>query len=79
MPEKRNGELDGYIFRYRVVTTSSFVTRKLNSLDTEYRMDGLPLFTKFEVQIAASNEIGIGPYTDSVFIETLQGSKFYTL
>eukprot|EP00111_Clytia_hemisphaerica_P021271 TCONS_00062616-protein len=73
LPEKRNGQLDGYIFRYRVVTTSSYVTRKLNSLDTEYKMDGLPLFTKFEVQIAASNEIGIGPYTDSVFIETLQG------
>ena len=38
-------------------------------------MEQLTLFTKFEVQLAANNVIGQGPFTDSMFIETLQGSK----
>lgn len=76
LKQNQNGELTGYSIQYRVAGyggTNSFTVRKLDSLVTEYRMDGLPLFTKFEVQVSARNKVGRGPWTYSIFIETLQG------
>ena len=37
--------------------------------------DQLPLFTRYEVKIAAYNKAGIGPWSDTQYVETKQGSK----
>lgn len=75
--EKLNGELLGYSIGYRVAGyegVDSFTITKLDDLVTQYQMSGLPLFTKYEVKIAADNKAGRGPWTDSKYVETLQGS-----
>ena len=42
---------------------------------TSFVVSGLPLFTRYEVKIAAYNKAGISPWSDIQYVETKQGSK----
>ena len=45
-------------------------------LTTKYRMSNLPLFTEYEIRIAAYNKAGIGVWSAIHNVETMQGSKW---
>ena len=42
---------------------------------TSFVVSGLPLFTRYEVKIAAYNKAGISPWSGIQYVETKQGSK----
>lgn len=42
---------------------------------TSFVINGLPLFTRYEVKIAAYNKAGISRWSDTQYVETKQGSK----
>ena len=65
----QGGSITGYRLRYSNGTSIENITGEENR---EYVLAGLTPFTIYSVQVAAVNDIGIGPYSTPLKVETLQ-------
>ena len=76
-PTSHNGELLGFYIGYRLAGYGMDFTSidVKGSTSTTYTMSGLPLFTRYELRVAAYNRAGIGPWSAVLSIDTKQGSK----
>lgn len=77
-PELMNGDLLGYIVRYKpsgypdsTISTINLTTYQENVV---YELTGLIVFQEYEVAIAAFNSKGVGVYCGSLFIRTFEGT-----
>lgn len=76
-PDLMNGDLLGYIIRYKpsgypdsTISTVNLTTYQDNVV---YDLTGLIVFQEYEVAVAAFNSKGVGVYCGSLFIRTFEG------
>lgn len=76
LEEHRNGQILGYIIRYRLFgyNESPWTTRNItNEAQRNYLIQELITWKDYIVQIAAYNNMGVGQYTDGAKIKTKEG------
>lgn len=76
-PSQWNGPLLGYVVRYKPSgypdSTLSFNNITSYTASVIYELDGLIIFQEYEIGVAAYNQMGVGVYSDSVYVRTLEG------
>ncbi|CAM9401214.1 unnamed protein product [Lampetra planeri] len=75
-PESQwNGALKGFLIRYRLsVDRADYQYKNVpNSEMTSYLLEDLSVWTSYEVEVAAYNGAGLGPYSTAVQEWTLEG------
>lgn len=76
-PDLMNGDLLGYIVRYKLSgypdTTLFFENITTRQESIAYELTGLIVFQEYEVSVAAYNAKGAGVYGGSLFIRTFEG------
>ncbi|XP_078691032.1 protein sidekick-2-like isoform X2 [Branchiostoma floridae x Branchiostoma belcheri] len=73
--ENQNGDLYGYIISYNIIGLGSYPDER-NITDpaaTSYVLDGLIVFTEYEIRIAAYNIEGVGVYSNPITQRTAEG------
>lgn len=60
-PEDRNGPITNYIINVTVVETRE--TFDINTTSTTFRLERLTPYTTYRFTIAASTEVGLGPFS----------------
>lgn len=76
LEEHRNGQILGYIIRYRLYgyNESPWTTRNItNEAQKNYLIQDLITWKDYIVQIAAYNNKGVGVFTDGIKIKTREG------
>lgn len=76
--EDRNGELRGYVIRYRLASyqQSPFSTRNITmEAQRSYAIEDLITWREYEIQIAAFNDKGVGTYSQGIKVRTKEGGK----
>uniref|UniRef100_A0A182KGT8 Fibronectin type-III domain-containing protein n=1 Tax=Anopheles christyi TaxID=43041 RepID=A0A182KGT8_9DIPT len=76
LEEHRNGQIHGYIIRYRLFgyNESPWNYRNLtNEAQRNYLIQELITWKDYVIEIAAYNNIGVGVYTDGAKIKTKEG------
>ncbi|XP_044015450.1 protein sidekick isoform X2 [Aphidius gifuensis] len=77
LEEHRNGQIIGYILRYRLhgyYDKSPWIIQNItNEAQRNYLISDLITWKDYVVQIAAYNDKGIGKYTDGLIIKTKEG------
>lgn len=76
LEEHRNGQILGYIIRYRLFgyNESPWTTRNItNEAQRNYLIQELITWKDYIVQIAAYNNMGVGEYTEGAKIKTKEG------
>ncbi|XP_047144342.1 protein sidekick-1 isoform X1 [Hydra vulgaris] len=69
-----NGELLGFYIGYRLAGYGmDFTNIDVKGITPMYTMTGLPLFTRYELKVAAYNKAGIGPWSSTINVDTKQG------
>jgi hypothetical protein len=63
--------ITNYTVRYNAVGSASSTTVLTGSTSTSYTLTGLPKSTNFEIDVAAVNSVGTGPYSNKVDAYTL--------
>ena len=69
----RNGIIINYAAQYSSVDQVS--DSVVNSTSTQVMITGLHPYTNYTFSVAAETSAGLGPYSDSVLVETLESSK----
>ncbi|XP_075926010.1 LOW QUALITY PROTEIN: protein sidekick-2-like [Petromyzon marinus] len=75
-PESQwNGALKGFLIRYRLsIDRADYQYKNVpNSEMTSYLLEDLSVWTSYEVEVAAYNGAGLGPYSTAVQEWTLEG------
>ena len=76
-PESHNGQLMGYIVRYKLAGyaehTPWYTKEVQNPAQLSYLLDDLIVWQNYQIQIAAFNEKGVGTYSQSIFVRTKEG------
>lgn len=67
-PEDRNGPITNYLINVTVVDSGE--TYDINTTMTTFRLNLLTPFTTYHFTIAASTEVGIGPFSEVVTLLT---------
>ena len=68
LPEDRNGPITNYLIAVSVIETQEMF--EINTTMTMFRLLGLTPYTTYEFTIAASTEVGLGPYSAAVSVQT---------
>ena len=68
LPEDRNGPITSYLINVTVVETGEIT--EINTTLTTFRLLFLTPFTTYEFTIAASTEVGLGPFSETVSVLT---------
>ena len=74
-----NGELVAFAVKVVRLDTSIEIRRNISSSLQNFTASGLKTYANYSIRIAAVNRAGVGPYSTSVIIETLQSGKFLFL
>ena len=77
--DSHNGVLLGFYIAYRLAGLQHSIFTNIDVKGGEaltYKIVGLPLFTRYEIRIAAYNKAGIGVWSSIHIVETMQGSKY---
>lgn len=76
-PESHNGELMGYIVRYKLAGyaehTPWYNHNITNSAQMSCLLEDLIVWQNYQIQVAAYNEMGIGVFSPSIFVRTKEG------
>ena len=72
IPRERGGTIIRYVIN--VTDTDNNQTTQYFTSATNLNITGLDPYTTYVCVIAAETSIGIGPFSDEVFIQTLQGT-----
>lgn len=77
----RHGDIQGYNIGYRIGNAGAynFTTVPGDGEDGggEYLMGGLAKYTRYTIVVQAFNEVGTGPLTEPVSVQTLEDGKYY--
>ena len=73
LPEDRNGPITGYLVNVTVVETGEMF--EINTTLTTFGLFFLTPFTTYEFTIAASTEVGLGPFSEVVSVLTPEDGK----
>lgn len=79
LPEQWNGNILGYIVRYRLANYAGLNWIHKNISDGGQRsvvLDHLITWREYEVQVAAYNHQGMGVFSKSLYVTTLEGGKY---
>ena len=68
LPEDRNGPITSYLVNVTVIETGEMF--EINTTLTTFRLFFLTPFTTYEFVIAASTEVGLGPFSETVSVLT---------
>ena len=68
LPEHRNGPITSYLVNVTVIETGEMF--EINTTLTTFRLFFLTPFTTYEFTIAASTEVGLGPFSETVSVLT---------
>ena len=71
-----NGNLVAFSVKLVRLDTSTEIQRNISSSLQSFIASGLKSYANYSITIAAVNRAGVGPYSTSVIIETLQSGKF---
>lgn len=75
--DSQNGDIRGYKVRHRLAGYQSesdwYSSDIVDTTHLVYVLDGLIEWQKYEIQIAAENDKGVGPWTPSSFVRTKEG------
>ena len=71
-----NGELVAFAVKLVRLDTSMEIQKNISSSLQNFATSGLKTYANYSIAIAAVNRAGVGPYSSSVIIETLQSGKF---
>jgi protein sidekick len=75
--ESHNGQLMGYMVRYKLAGyaehTQWYQHNVTNAAQLSYLLDDLIVWQNYQIQIAAYNEMGVGAYSQSIFVRTKEG------
>ena len=76
-PESHNGQLMGYMVRYKLAGyaehTSWYQLNVTNPAQLSYLLDDLIVWQNYQIQIAAYNEMGVGQYSQAIYVRTKEG------
>lgn len=75
-PEQWNGDILGYIIRYRLANYATLVWNERNVSDGTKRnalLDHLITWREYEIQVAAYNHRGMGVFSKPIYVTTLEG------
>ncbi|CAD5116334.1 DgyrCDS5234 [Dimorphilus gyrociliatus] len=75
--EGLNGKLKGYIIKYQLKGYQDWNLENITKVSEQrnlYSLDGLTVFSTYNIQIAAYNERGVGVYSKSVSAKTKEGT-----
>ena len=70
----RNGRITGYMIQYKEVGGGVFITESVSGDQKEARITGLKSSTFYDIQIAAVNSVGTGPFTNMGFNASTSGT-----
>ena len=73
LPEDRNGPITSYLVNVTVIETGEVF--EINTTLTTFSLLFLTPFTTYEFTIAASTEVGLGPYSETVSVLTPEDGK----
>lgn len=75
--DSQNGDIRGYKVRHRLAGYQSesdwYSSDIVDTTHLVYVLDGLIEWQKYEIQIAAENDKGVGPWSSSSFVRTKEG------
>ena len=74
--ESHNGYLLGYLVRYKLAgyaDTQWYTINVTNAAQYSCLLEDLIVWRNYEIQIAAYNDMGVGSYSQSIFIRTREG------
>ena len=71
--ENRNGIITGYIVNFTAMTSGEMV--QLMSTTSSITVSSLSPFTVYICTIAATTQVGSGPFTDELIVQTLEEGK----
>ncbi|CAK9251217.1 unnamed protein product, partial [Sphagnum jensenii] len=75
--ESHNGQLMGYMVRYKLAGyaehTQWYQHNVTNAAQLSYLLDDLIVWQNYQIQIAVYNEMGVGAYSQSIFVRTKEG------
>lgn len=77
-----NGDLLGYQIIYRDIsnTADTLAQTRVKSIQskhkTDYVLNKLKYYTKYEITVRAFNQIGVGPPSSPQFVNTLEGGLY---
>lgn len=72
-----NGELKGYMIKYQLKGYQDWNLKNVSKINPKrnfYSLDGLTVFSTYNIRIAAYNERGVGVYSKSVSAKTKEGT-----
>ena len=69
----QGGPITGYKLRY---SNGTSIVNTTGEVSRQHVLIGLTPFTNYTVQVAAVNDGGTGPYSDSALVETLQDGEY---
>ena len=77
---KRNGPLAGYSVVYNPLNHRGLLLVKniTNPKQTRTILTGLKMFTEYEIRVRALGQIGPGPFSRPVVVETKEGGRYLT-
>ena len=70
----RNGRITGYVIQYKEVGGGVFINDSVSGDQREASITGLKSSTLYDIQIAAVNSVGIGPFTNMGFNANTSGT-----
>lgn len=81
LPELRHGDIQGYNIGYSITNGPSAYNFTSSSGDIddgmgEIILSNLQKFTKYNVIVQAFNEVGPGPLSDPLVVQTIEDSKY---
>lgn len=76
-PEKQNGILISYIVNFTTVHSGSIVIFTVHSLEVE--VGHLQPYSVYAVAVASQNSVGVGPYTRTALVQTLEDGTYVVL
>ena len=72
----RNGIITGYMIKMTEYDGEEFMYSYTNGEQREAEITGLEPSTQYEIQVAAVNSVGIGPFTNAILIANTSGNMF---
>ena len=69
-PQEPNGIITNYTLRYKLEGEISYTLVEMGSNNTEYELFPLLPKASYEIEVAGSTSVGLGPYSDALIIFT---------
>ena len=71
--DHRNGNITGYVVRYRIHASGVFRNETTGGSTMEFTITGLEPSNEYEIKVAAFN-VAVGPFTDESLIASTLGT-----